>query len=138
MYRGAYQLGETVGLCVLCRNSAGVPADPDAVVVVDIHGEAGEHVSGRRLPVLDRAATTGLFAGSVYLDDTFAAGEYLAVYRWDISGTRGESTDTFRVVAGGGASGQVVALHHYERPHAEFLVQQRADGNLYKGKNPRA
>jgi hypothetical protein len=136
MHRGSYQLGESVPLAVLCRNTSQVPADPDACPQVEIFGEGGERASAK-LAIQDPAATTGFFAGKLYLSSLFTPGEYTAVYRWDISGTRLESEDTFSVVAGGDGSGAVIALHTYERPQANFLVQQRQDGQMYKGKNPR-
>jgi hypothetical protein len=44
---------------------------------------------------------------------------------------------TFRVLPGGDGSGQVVAMHEYNRPAARHLVQQRSSGTLWKGRNPR-
>lgn len=137
MHLGRKQLGEEVPLTLLCRNSSGVPADPDACPKVDVYSASGKVVSGRSIPILDPAGTTGLFGGRIYLDGTFSAGEHLVVYRYDSGGTRRQEVDHFEVVAGGDSSGQVIALFNYERPHANHLVQQRTSGRLYKGKNPR-
>ncbi len=137
MYRGIKQLGEEVPLGVLCRSTSGVPADPDACPRVDVYGPSGQVVAGRGVPILDPAATTGLFQGRIFLDETYGVGTFLVVYRWASSGTPLCETDTFEVAAGGGASGAVIAIYNYERPHANHLVQHRTAGRLYKGKNPR-
>lgn len=137
MNKGRYRLGQEVPLGVLCLNSSGVPVFPDACPSLDLYGPGGKKISGRALPVLDRLATTGLFAGSVYLDETYTVGDYTVVYRWDVSGVRGSAMDSFRIVAGGDGSGQVIALFDYERPQADHLIQQRTGGSIYKGRNPR-
>ncbi len=137
MFLGRFQQGQSLPLILVCENSTGVPTDPTACPDADILNASGTRVSSQALPILDPAASVGLFAGSVYLGSLYPAGLYSVAYRWDISGTRSERLDTFEIVAGGDASGQVLAITNYERPQANFLVQQRQNSTFYKGKNPR-
>lgn len=137
MYLGRYQLGEYVPLRVLCLNGSQVPADPDACPLVDLRSASGKPVSGEGLPVLDKHATTGLFGSGLYLDEAFSEGAYSVQFTWLVGGTLYSSLARFQVAPGGGASGQVIAMCSYERPHARFLVQQRTSGRIYKGRNPR-
>lgn len=134
---GRYQLGDEVPLPLLCLDTSKRPADPDAAPRVAIYDEAGGAVKDFALPVCDKAETTGWFLGSLFLGSDFAAGHYEAVYRWKVGGNHGGRVDTFEIVAGGSESGQVIALHSYERPHSDFMVQQRTSGRIYKGRNPK-
>jgi hypothetical protein len=45
--------------------------------------------------------------------------------------------DTFEVTPGGDISGVVISQFFYPQPQANFLIQQRSSGNIYKGKGPR-
>lgn len=137
MHLRGYQLGEEVSLPVLCTDADGRPVDPDACPRVAVFAAAGHAVADFALPIADAQATTGLFQGRLYLGEDFAEGQYHALFRWEAGAHHGGELRSFRVQPGGSATGQVVALHSYERPHAGFLVQQRSSGRLYKGKNPR-
>lgn len=134
---GRYQIGDEVPLPLLCLNSSERPADPDEAPRVAVYGGAGGAVADFALPVCDKAETVGWFLGRLYLGGDYAEGHYEVVSRWAVGGTQGGRVDTFEVVAGGAESGQVIAMHSYERPHSNFMVQQRTSGRLYKGRNPR-
>lgn len=138
MHAGRYRLGEEVPLRVLCHSPGGAPAAPDACPRVAVYSAAGRPVADFALPALDAAVAAGLFGGTLFLDERFSAGPYAVLFRWTVSGAAGGQAGRFEVLPGGAGSGQVVALYSYERPHADFLVQQRTSGRIYKGKNPRA
>lgn len=135
MYRGRFPLGNDVPLLLLTRNAAGAAVVPDAPPTLDVWSSSGK-VKTLLLPVLDRYGTTGLFAFKLFLDGTYAAGLYTAEYRWQASGYQGLDHDNFEVIPGGDGGGTVLALYHYERPHARFLVQELTSGALVRGRNP--
>jgi hypothetical protein len=136
MYRGRFVLGEEVPLGVLCFDGSGTPSAPDAAPMVDVYSGAAKVLSGQPLPALDKFGTTGLFAWPLLLDARFAPGKYTAVYRYLVGGTAGGDEDTFDVLAGGNADGQVLSMFWYPRPQANFIVYQTSDGSIRKGRNP--
>lgn len=136
MFRGRVQLGEHIALGVLCLDASDTPTAPDAAPLLEIFSGTAK-VLAKTIPALDRFGTTGLFQIQQFLDERFAAGQYKAIYRWDIGSYEGMAEDTFEVVAGGNADGQIIAMHYYKRPHADFIVSQLNSGKLVKGRNPR-
>jgi hypothetical protein len=138
MFQRRYQLGEEVTLRVRCTDSSGRPVEPDAAPRLAVYASTGGPVKDVWCSVVDKHATVGWFEAKVFLGADFSAGWHHAVARWLDGGTHhGAQEFAFEVVAGGSETGQVVALHSYERPHADFLVQQRTSGRIYKGRNPR-
>ncbi len=135
MYLGRYQQGEEALIVLLCSSTADVPVLPDAAPVADVSGD-GFFVSGIALAVMDPAAAPGLFYARLYLDSRFS-GRCTVTLRWLVSGVLHAREAVFEVAPGSDPSGGVLALHYYRRPQAEFLVQQRSGGGIYKGKNPR-
>lgn len=134
-----YRLGEEAAFILLCRDASGRPVAPDACPTFDIYSASGKPLAGKGAPVLDPAAAPGLFVGRALLGEDFAEGEHTAVFRWvDGSGAHSSSEAfPFRVMPGGDPSGQVIALCDYRRPQANYAVQQRTSGRLYKGKGAR-
>ena len=137
MYRGRYQLGQEIPLTVLTVNGSGTPTAPTEAPFYEVHNTSGKVKSGKFMPVLDRFGVTGLFQANVRLDTDFSPGRYTVVYRWLAGSFQGVEYSSFEVVAGGDADGAVIAAFWYERPHADFLVQQLDSGKLVRGKNPR-
>lgn len=137
MHTGRYHLGEEITLPVLCLTGSGVPTDPDEAPTLEVYSSSGKPLSGQKISTLEPLATTGLFVGRVFLDESFTTGRYHALVRWLISSTQGSQLFEFEILPGGSATGDVIALHPYERPHATFLVQQRSSGRIFRGKNPR-
>lgn len=136
MNLGRYQIGRTVHLRCLTVNADGTPTLPDAPPVAVI--QSGQTViTVKTMPILDRAAQTGLFHYPLLLDSYFSLATYTVNYRWDISTFAGLETDTFTVIAGGDADGAITALYFYRRPHADFLVQGTETGKIRSGRNPR-
>lgn len=137
MYGGIYRLGDEATFRVLCRDSSRVPTDPDACPKLDIYSQSAKVVSGRSIPIKDKAETTGLFELRLLLGPAFAVGRYLATMRYKISSYNGLAVARFDVVEGGGVTGGVISMFAWELPNANYIVQQRTSGQLYKGKNPR-
>lgn len=138
MYLRTYQLGEEVPLLIQCLNLLKRPADPDAAPRVAVYDNAGNVVKDFYLAVADKAETIGLFLGRLYLGSDFSPGHYRAVVRYAGGGFNfALDPICFEVIPGGAESGQVIAMHSYERPHSNFVVQQRTSGRIYKGRNAR-
>lgn len=136
MHLGRFRQGDTVPYWVLCTNSSGVPTDPDSVPVAETYSSSA-NVESLKVPILDRARTTGFFGGEIFLGSGYTEGEYTLTVRWQISSHQGVSLFRFEVLPDGNSSGQVIAMHGFVRPQARFVVNQRTSGQLYKGKNPR-
>ena len=137
MYRGRYKLGQELILGLMCRDGSGSPVLPDRAPTLDVWVGASHPVSGKAIPVMDRFGATGLFQYPLFLGGDFITGQGTAVYRYQVGGDWLEEEDTFEITAGGDIDGQVIAMHYYPRPHANFLVWQTTSGNIIKGRNPR-
>jgi hypothetical protein len=138
-FLGRFQSGDEVDVPLMTRNALGRPVAPDAAPHLTVFDSSGATLYAGSGAARDRAAATGLFYAKVFLTDDFEAGQYSCLWRWlDTSGAHhGGLLHTFRVLPGGDGSGQVVAMHEYNRPAARHLVQQRSSGTLWKGRNPR-
>lgn len=137
-YLGRWQQGQEAPYWFLCKNASGVPTDPDAVPTVDIYlANTGLIVGAKGVPILDPVPTTGFFAGFVYLNENYPAGLYTLVFRYLISGSRYSDFSTFEVVPGGDPTGQILAMTYFHQPQADYYVQQRSSGRIYRGQNPR-
>ena len=134
-YRGRYQLGQSIPLLLQCVNASGVPTVPDAAPTLEVWSSSAK-VQSLLIPVIDRYQVTGLFTYTLFLDQSYAAGGYRAVFSWRSGTFRGLTVDHIEVLAGGDGRGAVIAMHYYLRPHARFLVQELNSGLLIKGRNP--
>ncbi len=130
-------LGVEIPLLVQVRNSSGVPALPTSAPTVDIVNSSGVTVYSTYLAPVGRASATGLFGGSFFLDGRFAVGYYAILYRWTVSATAGADCETFQVIAGGDAAGEVTSLFWVDRPWAQTVLQGLSSGRLRKRTNPR-
>lgn len=140
MYRGRYQLGTEIPLQVLTVNGSNLPSAPTTCPRIEVRSSTGAVVSDKAIPVMDRYGAevdATLFAFSLFLDGSFAAGLYTVYYRYLLGTYEGLAVDTFEVVAGGDGDGAVIALHYFDRPHAKYVVMQLDSGRLVKGRNPR-
>lgn len=135
-YLGRWQQGQEMPLWVLCTDSSGNPVLPDAAPQVDVYSHSGLGLT-RTVPVLEPAATTGLFKGSLFLNAGFTPGTWCLSFRWKVGSYVGSSLASFEVAPGGDGSGQVLALFYFHQPNADYYVQQRTSGSVFKGKNPR-
>jgi hypothetical protein len=135
-YLGRYQLGQFVPLAVRTVNGSDVAGLPDDAPAALVYSDSGK-VLTQLLPIKDRFAVTGFFFHRLPLGAAFAAGRHWVLYQWLRSGTHFAESDVFEIGDGGHADGAVLALHHYRRPNAEFVVQQLDSGKLVRGRNPR-
>jgi hypothetical protein len=136
MYLGRFQLGQEVTFRVHARSAAGQPQAPDAAPRYAAF-LGGDEASSGKVPSLDKTLLTGLFEGRILLDEAFTAGAYRVVATWAVGGVQKGALFSFDVLPGGGPTGQVTAMFSYPRPHANYVVQARSTGRIYKGKNPR-
>jgi hypothetical protein len=138
MTTGRYQAGDEVPIGVLCTDAGRLPANPDAAPRVAVYDASGHALADFALPRSDRAATTGLFAGRLFLGGLYPPGHYTLACRWTIGSFHGGRLLSFQVLPGGGDSGTLTALYHYERPGATHLINERKSGIIMRGRNPRA
>lgn len=137
MSRGRFQLGQDLVAYVLCTDAADRPAAPDAFPRVAVYSASGHHVLDVPMPIVERGIVTGLFTVRIFLDGSFSTGNYQMVFRWKVGSHHGGEVQFFEILPGGDISGQVIALYDYPRPSADHLIQQRTDGSIRKGRNPR-
>ncbi len=137
MSLGRYQLGQEVVAYLRCTDADDRPVAPSAFPRVAVYAASGHPVRDVAVPIVERGIVTGLFAVRLFLDGSFSSGAYQMVFRWAAGSHHGSEVRTFEVLPGGDASGQVIALFDYPRPSASHLVQQRSDGSIRKGRNPR-
>jgi len=141
MYLGQYQLGDWVFISIRTQTNAALPAKPDAAPSAQIYDTNGI-VATLTLPSINRHRATGIFGQRLFLGTlagsgiSYSAGKHFVYYEWAISATAGASLDVFDIVASGHADGTPVAMTHYDRPHADFLLFQLDGGKLVRGRNP--
>lgn len=136
MNLGRLQLGTTLELHLLTRNADHTPSVPDDCPQVLVKNAAGTILVNKEMPVRDRYTSTGLFHFPLFLGNEFATGYYEILYFWRVGGYYGFQQDTFEIVAGGHADGEITNAHFYQRPHAGFLVQSLETGRVAVGRNP--
>jgi hypothetical protein len=138
MYLGSYQLGDRVGLVVDCHRPGAVAELPDAAPVATIVGPSGTAVRTLAVPPPEPISQPGLFTFGLHLDGRFAPGRYAVRFSYTVLGaTRVPKLATFEVLPGGDPDGAALAMYHFQRPHAAFLVRQLDSGKIVKGRNPR-
>lgn len=136
-YLGRRQLGQEITFPCQCKDEDGAPSLPTACPLLSIYSDSGPVVSGKSVPILDPASTTGLFALPLFLGELFSVGAYSVVITWVVGTFHGMELHTFEVIPGGDVSGAVISQFFYPRPHASFVVQQRTGGAIFKGRGPR-
>lgn len=136
MFIGRYNLGQRVPITFLTRNASRVASTPDASPVLRIYTAAGSLLAAKVAPPLDKAHVTGLFDYSLVLNSSYATGIYDVHISWLISSSPFQTMRRFEVLAGGDSDGALISQHHYERPHAEFLVQRADSDQRILTRNP--
>lgn len=138
MYLGSFQLGQEVAYRVHSATSSGEPAAPDAAPLARVYAQDGDAVrSGLKVPSRNYPRIVGLFEGRLQLNEDFEAGLHTVLVTWAVSGVKKAASFSFAVLPGGNGSGQVTSLYSHPRPNANYVVQGRDSGRIYKGKNPR-
>lgn len=136
MYRGTYQLGQSVPLTLLCVNGSDVAVNPENPPVISVSKAGTYAVRYKPIGAISQGRQTGLFAFNLFLDGNYSAGYWNVRYFYKAGSVIQVVFDNFRVIAGGHADGAVTSLHHWERPEANFIVQVLDEGKIAKGKNP--
>lgn len=138
-YIGRFRQGDTVPLFCACKNATGGLAMPNDSPTVKIWDPLAGLVSSFQIPVVDRYDQVGLFLGQLRLGIPYAnVGLWSATYTYLMpDGTNGIQQDTFEIMEGGNPDGNVVSMYWYERPWADFVVQQLDSGKLVAGRNPK-
>ena len=132
-YRGRYSLGDFIPLQVLCKDVNGVPTNPDLMPEARVFSPVGNAAGHFSIPVLDPGGQAGLFqlveGAAAWFNIT---GNWRVVYHWTTgSGAfAGVEEDTFEVVNGGAARGNVISMAFYVRPNADFIVWQTDGGSI--------
>lgn len=138
MFRGRVQLGDEVILGIQCYDSSGNPVAPDAAPTLSIYDSSGSAVlKDKTFPPRDQQNATGLFEHFVRLGADYSTGFYSVFYKWSSSAFNGRESDWFEIMEGGPREGAVIAMHFFETPGADFLVQQLDSGQIKRGKNPK-
>src|SRR5262245_43667808 len=139
MYTGAYRCGEEITFRPHALSAAGEPLVPPEAPVATVYDAAGAKVrSGLLVPSCGYPRTRGHFELRLRLDEDFVPGRHCVLATWQAGGQPQAAVWVFCVLEGGHGSGTVTSLWSHPRPAANYLVQGRDSGRIYKGKNPRA
>ena len=140
MYLGNFMLGQFVPITIQCVDGNGTPTLPAAAPILRIYDQDGLPVgTSKRMPIVDRVASPGLFILSMQLDSSFAVGDTLSVViQYRIGTDFYVKTCYFAVVGGGDVKGAIISMAFYERPQAKFLVQKLDSFRRNIVKNPRS
>lgn len=132
MNGGRFFAGAFVPIAVLAKEGSDLPTSAPLLTVY----RGSTQILSASMPVADRA--NGWFVLEKQMDATFTAGHYAAHVSYVLDGSPRVAIFYFEVVGGAdGASGAIVSMAFYDRPHAKFLVQ-RLDSNIRRlVKNPR-
>jgi hypothetical protein len=136
VYLGRFTLGQWVPLTAIATTGAMTPGWPAAAPVFSVYDGAGGRVLSGTMPPLDLARLVGSFAYLLRMNSAFDAGHYLATITFTLGGTPYSVENRWEVVAGGNADGGLVSLHHYQRPHATFILGRLDSDQRYIARNP--
>lgn len=120
-------------------NASGVPTQPhvsaDSAPIVRVYSTAGL-VETARMWLLSYPEETGLYACDLPLDSSYSTGHHSAHATWTTgSGSfRGCEHWQFHIVAGGNASGSVIAMQELDRPGTNYVVAEYDSGVLVQGR----
>jgi hypothetical protein len=140
-----FQLGDWLPLSMQVRDANGVPGVADEPgPTVKIFEADGSLVETINLPVrperiADLTERLGGHEARVRLGSDYSVGKYMLTYAYETdsgANVRGHA-ETFEIVAGGNASGAVIASHFHDLPNANNVVFQLDNGDLRRRINPR-
>ena len=132
---GRYQVGERVGLSILCVGPIG-PTRPDTVPIVRILSP-GLTSRGFQVPVepTDRE-TPSLFRGTFTPGPADRPGIYVAVFTYCVGGLPASSLTVFEVVPGGHSSGAILSQLAIPKPDSIAVIAHAEAGRLLSGLSP--
>lgn len=138
VYLGRFYLGQEVTYHVHTVSAVGLPVAPDAAPLAAVYEADGDSPErGLKVPSRDFPLTTGLFEGRLQLDEKYAVGQYTILVTWLASGAKRARMYRFEIMPGGDGSGQITSMINFIRPNANFIINARSSGRIYKGRNPR-
>lgn len=132
---GRYQVGQRIGLAVVCIGPRG-PTQPDSVPVVRILSPGR---TGRGFPVPVEATdrdTPGLFRGTFVPGPNDGPGSYVALFTYLVGGLPVAALTTFEVVPGGHPSGAICSQIAVSQPDAIALIAHTGSGQILVGRGP--
>jgi hypothetical protein len=136
-YLGRYKLGQTVILQLQITDpTTGSPVLPDEAPHADLFDINSTLIVRLKLAITDKFRTTGFFTRMVFLGAIYPVSAYRVVYHWTIASVPEQANDAFEVTTGGNPDGQIIAMHGFTRPDANYVVQELGSGRLVKGRNP--
>lgn len=132
---GRYQVGDRIGLSVVCVGPTG-PVRPDATPVVRILSP-GLTGRGFQVPVepTDRE-TPAVFRCTFTPGVGDVPGCYVAVFTYVIGGFPATALSVFEVVPGGHPSGSIISQYALPNPDAVALIAHTESGRLMTGRGP--
>lgn len=139
MYLGEYFQGEWVSVPLVTANTSDVEADADAAPTVSIYKASDTPITGaddETMAPFAQGERVGFFNRDFQLDSNFTAGRYIVLVEYTITSDKAD-LHFFEVVAGGDDKGAYVAMFYYRRPHANYIVGQRDDGELEFRRGPK-
>lgn len=134
-YLGRQQLGTYLDVYFQSR-LAGVATLPDAVPSVRIYS-ASSLVYSKKMPIIDKSYSPGLFRSQVFLGTGFDVGQHTVHIGYAIAGNPKVEIRNFEIVPGGNVLGQVLGMTYVHYPQADFIVYQTESGLILRGKNAR-
>lgn len=133
---GDWQLGSEFP--IVCQTTDGTsPAWPDRAPQLALY-DGDDLIRRILMPADSQAQMPGLFRYPLFLDASFpSSGPIHGFVQWVSGGLAFAKPLFFRILPGGDAFGQVIAMTYVRRPSTGFLVYQTDAGEILKGTNPR-
>jgi hypothetical protein len=133
---GNYQLGQTVPLTLVVRDSLGRSALPDVIPTVAIYDANYDAVFAANPYPSDPQGSPSVFAYPLKLGSAYVLGKFFVVFRYSVGGVSNLTLQTFTVVGGGDAGGNMISLYSLDRPEARYVLGQLSGGSLVQGRKP--
>lgn len=125
---GRYRRGERLHLAFQLSSA------PAAAPIAEFWLEATTKVKTATLP--SREHTDTIFSGTIFLDENFVDGHYVAAVRYTVNTIPVYHYRNFEVV-GGDPAGASIAIIEMRRALGSAVIMQREDGRISMGYNPR-
>ena len=139
---GTFQLGDWVPIVFNTFNSSDVRTAPtttsDKAPVGSVWLGSTTKIENIKFNIIDPVLSPALFTHRIRLSSSYSVGNYTVciTYATGGAGFFGRHIYTFRVVAGGSATGGVQSACVLERPDASHYVHVVDSGAILSGRNP--
>lgn len=141
-FLGTFQLGDWVPIVLRTDNATSVITAPtttsDKAPTGSVWLGDTTKIENIKLNIIDPVLSTATFTHRIRLSSSYSVGLYTVHVRYTTgsSSHRGHATFTFRIEAGGSATGAVTSAHGLERPEALHYVHAVDSGAILSGRNP--